>query len=190
MGMKILSSKLLLSMSLLGAMGLALSACTSSGDGGSKDFSLKKPVYTKDDKFIDPNEYCPKAVLRGGTENYRAFPRGQKGNLARMQLQATIVKVARECVYEGDKLQLKVGVAGRYVPGPKASGSQASLPIRIVVRRGDQTLYSKLHSTSASLGAGETYGKFQFIDDAIYIEKPTAQNIQIFVGFDEGPSKK
>ncbi len=173
---------------MLLALGLALNACSSTDDGKNKT-GLFKPVYSEDHKFIDPNEYCPKAVLRGGTENYRTFPRGQKDNLARLQMQATILKVARECVYENNQLQLKVGVAGRYIPGPQRAGGTFSMPIRIAVRRGNDTIYSKLHRIPANLNQGQIFGKFQFVDDTIFIDVPQQRNIQIFVGYDEGSNK-
>lgn len=133
--------------------------------------------------------YCPRVRLRQGTAFYTSYEKGGEGDRDKIRYQGSISDATRACKYSGGTLAMTVAVAGKYVPGPVASGGEATLPIRIVVLRGDEILYSQLHqhpiSTAGSVGATQ----FVFSDPNVQFPSPTSPNILIYVGFDDGKKK-
>jgi hypothetical protein len=137
----------------------------------------------------DPRAYCPKTVLRAGTETYNVFPDKVKKDDPEaprlLRFRATITEVVRECNYAGEFLNIKVGVAGRLISGPSGETGQFSMPIRVAVTAGDTVLYTKLHDVPAELPPGRPNSTFRFVDSQVSIPKPTKENVVIYVGFDE-----
>lgn len=141
------------------------------------------------DEATDLRAYCPKTIMRAGTETYDAFPPKMKKDdpekARKLRFRATITDVVRECDYSGPVLNMKVGIAGRIISGPSGETGQFTLPVRVAVTQGDTVLYSKLHDLPANIPAGRANNNFSFVDDAVSIAKPTQQNIIVYVGFDE-----
>ena len=61
------------------------------------------------------------------------------------------------------------------------------MPIRVAVVRGDEVLYSQLHKFPLAITDTSAATQFVFNDPAVTIPTPTERNIQVFVGYDEGP---
>jgi predicted small secreted protein len=141
------------------------------------------------DEVQDPRAYCPKTVLRAGTETYNVFPdKVKKDDPAAPRLlrfRATITEVVRECNYAGEFLNIKVGVAGRLISGPSGETGQFTMPLRVAVTAGETVLYTKLHEVPAELPPGRPNSTFRFVDSQVSIPKPTKENVVIYVGFDE-----
>ena len=133
-------------------------------------------------------DYCPAVRIRAGTETYREFPKGaDKENDDELRHQATITKVARECAYVGQNLEIKVGARGRLITGPKGQAGDVKMPIRVAVTKGNETIYSKLHRPVEVIPSGSTSAAFSFVDDKVVVPAPTAANLRVYIGFDEGP---
>jgi hypothetical protein len=64
------------------------------------------------------------------------------------------------------------------------------MPIRVAVVRGDEVLYSKLHSFQTTISDTSSATQFVFNDPAVTIPEPAEQNVRIYAGYDEGPPKK
>ncbi len=173
---------------------LALAACTGGGvdstlgtarlDGGAP-----APVAEAKPEVQDPRAYCPKTVLRAGTETFNLYPDKMKKDdpdaRQKLRFRATITDVVRECNYAGNTLNIKVGVAGRLLSGPSGESGQFLMPIRIVVTQGENVLYSVLHDAPAEIPAGRTNNTFAFVDSAVSIPKPENASVLIYAGFDE-----
>ncbi|MEO1397824.1 MAG: hypothetical protein AAFU56_03030 [Pseudomonadota bacterium] len=197
-----------------GAFGVAMAAavlagCQSSGSGGvlgsvlteNEDEKKQLEIAKRGTQGENPNaktriantrtsltDYCPAVRLRAGTESFRVTPKGgDKEDASQLRYQATITKVARECAYVGDNLEIKVGARGRLITGPKGAPGQFEMPIRVAVTRGKDTVYSQLHRPQGSIADGATSGTFSFVDDKVVIPAPTSANVRVFIGFDEGP---
>jgi len=168
----------------------ALSACTSSGSVDALN-SAKNAKKSSPEEIVDLRAYCPKTTILAGTETLRMFPKGvkkdSKNALQKLRYQATIQEVVRECNYVSQTLAMRVGVAGRVINGPTGETGDVELPIRIVVSRGEDVLYTQLHKIKASIVPGRSFATFRFVDEAVNIDKPAKENILIRVGFDEGP---
>lgn len=184
------------------AIPVVLAACTSSG--GNQVENTLSPVQQQPmqmsgtdaavpapDPIQDPRAYCPKIVIRAGTETFDVYPKGVKkddeGAAQKMLYRATVSEVARECNTAGSFLNIRVGVRGRYLSGPTGQTGAFTMPVRVAVTRGDEVLYSQLHEVPAEIPPGRTNGTFQYVDSAISIPKPEQEDIIIYAGFDEGP---
>ena len=169
---------------------MALSSCTSSGTGDALS-SASDAKKKSDDDFVNLRAYCPKTVIRAGTETLRLYPKGVKkgdeGAKKQLRFQATIQEVVRECNYISNTLSIRVGIAGRVITGPAGEAGAVELPVRVAVTRGDEVLYSQLHKLSANIEPGSSLATFRFVDEAVNIDKPPKPNVIIHVGFDEGP---
>jgi len=141
------------------------------------------------DEFQDPRGYCPKTVLRAGTETFNVFPPGVKPDdpelRQKLQYRATITGVVRECNTAGEMMTMKVGVEGRILSGPTGQPGTFTMPIRIAVTEGGELLYSKLHEVPAEIPAGRTNNTFRFVDAQVVFRKPQRENVVVYAGYDE-----
>lgn len=196
-------------------MCLALSACNTQGTGSQVDNTFSgiensngasddlsslstdgtttvnevAAVQPPNDPVQDPRAYCPKTVMRAGTETLNVYPKGMKSDdpdkSKKLRFRATITRVARECNYAGEFINIKVGAAGRALSGPSGETGEFMMPIRIAVTKGDEVLYSNLKDVPMEIPPGRTNGNFSYVDSAITIPKPEHKNIIIYVGYDE-----
>jgi hypothetical protein len=187
----------------LASIAALAASCNSAGGGGQVDSTLGtagqqqtaaaapagQTPPSASGEVLDPRAYCPKTVLRAGTETYNVYPDKVKKDdpdaARKLRFRSTITGVVRECNYAGDVLNMKVGVEGRLISGPTGEAGQFTMPVRVAVTRGDEVLYTKLHDVPAEIPAGRTNGVFRFVDEAVSIPKPTRENIIIYVGYDE-----
>ncbi len=133
-------------------------------------------------------DYCPAVRLRAGTETFRVVPKNKDAeNSDNVRYQATITKVARECKYVGQNLEIKVGARGRVITGPSGEPGSLTMPIRVAVTEGGETIYSKLYRQPGTIDPGKTNTTFSFVDENVVIPAPRRTNVRVFVGFDEGP---
>lgn len=175
------------------ATGLLLAACNSSGGNGVENtldpLQVTENGRSRVDEFEDIRGYCPKVVMRAGTETYNLYPDKMKKDdpeaEKKLRFRATITDAVRECNYNGSVLNIRVGIAGRLLSGPSGESGTFKLPVRVAVTQGDSVLYSKLHDVSAEIPVGRPNAPFSFVDGAIAIPRPTRQNIIIYTGFDE-----
>lgn len=133
--------------------------------------------------------YCPQVILREGTAYFRTYERGGEGDANKVIYQASIANVTRSCSRAGGMLTINVAAAGRVVPGPLGKTGRIAMPIRVVVVRGAEVLYTKLHKFEVDIASIESATQFVFNDPNAIVPDPTANNLQVFVGFDEGPAK-
>jgi hypothetical protein len=164
---------------LLGAAALA-AACTANG-GRPAALDGTPPKMSTEAEGVVP-DYCPRITLREGTAILR------KGEGPALQYVASIVSTSRECRVLNGELRMKVGIAGRVVPGPAAKAGELGLPIRIAVVQGADVLYSQMGSQAVSLTPGDT-PNFVYVDAAIVVPEPSRKDLVIYAGFDEGSAK-
>ena len=176
----------------------ALTACNSTTGDSTKDTNIlglpkkeEKAEAREPEPFNDPRAFCPRAIIRSGTETYRVFENGVKEDdanaLASLRLQGTLTQTARECNYTPTNLNMKIGINGRVINGPTAATGTFEMPVRVAVVRGDEALYSQLHRIQVIIPEGGSFASFRFIDDQISLPIPEKKNLIVHVGFDEGP---
>ncbi len=122
---------------------------------------------------------CPRLYVLPETEVLRREASG--GGNDNLMWQASITKTARECAPAATGVTVRVGVAGRLIRGPKGGSGALTLPLRVAVREGNATSYSKLHSVRVTLD--QSSQDWAYVDEAVVIQAPSTA--QIFVGFDQ-----
>ncbi len=129
--------------------------------------------------------FCPKVIVRDGTQTFRVFTRGNDGVPQELVYQATISKTARECQEAGDSLAIKVGVAGRLIPGPKGKTGRVVLPLRVAVTSGGGAgpAYSKLHNVPLDIQESTSSTVWTKIDPEVFVVN--SPDLVIYVGFDD-----
>jgi hypothetical protein len=133
--------------------------------------------------------FCPQVILREGTAFFTTYEKGGEGDQARAIYQASIATVTRSCKRESGNVVMTVAAAGKVVPGPKATGSTITLPIRVAISEGENVLYSQLQQFQVTVTAGQAATQFVFNDPNAVIPEAQIKAVQVFVGFDEGPPK-
>ena len=179
------------------AMAVLLAACNSGGNNSSAKETLElgqqeKIANAPEDQSQNLRAFCPRTVLREGTEVYRTFANGVKKTdpdaMASLEFQFTITKVVRECNYSANNLNIRVGVRGQVINGPTGANGDVNVPVRVaVVDTADNVLYSQLNQVPVNIPPGGSNARFSFVDGNINLPVPEKPNLVIFVGFDEGP---
>ncbi len=180
---------------------LAIAGCQSGNGGGFPDFGLGSKKEEKKQEEVDNRvseqdlrAYCPRINLREGTAFYNTYAKVRRGeeekNPDNIIYQASISDVNRSCRYENGFLNMNVAVAGRVVTGPKGETGTITMPIRVVVVRGDEVLYSELHKYQVVIDSLTGATQFVFSDPNVSVPAPTAANLLVFAGYDEGPPKR
>ena len=82
---------------------------------------------------------------------------------------------------------MEVVAAGRVVEGPKGKSGSLELPVRVAIRQGEDVPYSQLGKIQVAVAPNAGATQFIFKDSQVVVPAPTQQNMQVFVGFDEGP---
>ena len=81
-------------------------------------------------------------------------------------------------------MNIRVGVIGRAVKGPKSFGGVVSLPVRIsVVRNNTEVLFSQIYPQQVSFSTAVAQG-FTFVEENLQIPFPEEENLKVLVGFD------
>lgn len=167
----------------------SLAGCTTSGTENGANSSLPTKA-TSGEKRISETElraYCPSVSLRDGTAFFNTYEKGGDKDPECVIYQAALTDTTRSCQYGNGTLTMDIAGAGKVVPGPKYKTGTIVMPIRVAIRQGDQVVYSKLHKQRVSITNPDTATQFVFNDKGVTIPMPDKQNVQIFIGFDEGP---
>lgn len=171
-------------------LALSLGACQSAAVPGISGLGQgQKQAQTKTEpEKIDIAKldiYCPRITLRSGTAFFNTYEKGGEDDPDRIIYQASVTDVTRGCTPGDDTVAINAALAGRIVPGPKGKPGTITMPIRVAVVRGEEVIYSKLHKYDVEIGSEAK--TFVFNDPDIIIPTPDARNVQIFIGYDEGP---
>ena len=135
-------------------------------------------------------DYCPAVRIRAGTESIRFYKGKDKTNDDNLRYQATLTKVARECAYVGQNLEIKIGALGRVITGRAGGPGTVKMPIRVAIQQGACSRHFELHQIEVSVPQGAANSKFEFVDEKIVIPAPTSTNVRVYLGFDETPKAK
>lgn len=135
----------------------------------------------------DIRGYCPRVVLREGTAILRTYTNNNDGNPDELVYQATITDVTRVCKYRNGQLLMTVAAAGRVLEGPKGTAGNLELPVRVAISQGEAVPYSQLGRINVAVQPGGAATQFIYKDEQVAVPAPQVENLQVFVGFDEGP---
>ncbi|MBZ9600287.1 hypothetical protein [Phyllobacterium chamaecytisi] len=170
---------------------IGLAGCSTSGSNKDDPNSEKALATAEAQKRITASEltaFCPTVTIREGTSVLTNYGKSADKTPENLIYQASISNETRSCQSSDGTMTMKVAVAGKVVPGPKFTPGTITVPIRVAVIQGTNVLYSTLHKQAISASDGNAATQFVFNDPNVSFPKPTAQNIQVFIGFDEGPA--
>ncbi|MBZ9654247.1 hypothetical protein [Phyllobacterium lublinensis] len=169
---------------------VGLSACSTSGNKTEDPNSPKALATAEAQKRITESElraFCPTVTIREGTAVLTNYGKSTDKTPDNLIYQASISNETRSCQSSDATMTMNVAIAGKIVPGAKFSPGTITVPIRVAVVQGTDVLYSKLHKQAVSATDANSATQFVFTDPNVTFPKPAAQNVQVFIGFDEGP---
>ncbi len=178
------------------ALALALSACSSDGGFSARSLVAGGPDPKAEQEGLEKFAVvavCPDVQVRDGTQMLAVFEKGKEGDYSAIRFQGSIRKFARECRTDASgTTTIKVGVAGRLLAGPNGATGAATLPLRVVlVRNGDEVLYSKLYPLNVTIAPGTAAADWDLVAPDVIVPGDKSQgNFVIYVGFDESGKKK
>ena len=179
----------------VGALGLALSACSMgnmfSPAPSATTTSLQNAAPTQQELTTASISAmpavateCPVIKVRPGAETLFYYGRGRAGNPSDLQYQAIIDNQSRNCVASNGLITVKMGVVGRLLIGPSGNQTSVNLPIRFAVERNDVPMFSEKYEVPVSLPAGGQSAEFVKVVEDVAIPYTGGENIVIWVGFD------
>jgi hypothetical protein len=166
-----------------------LGACSATGQKVSGFFNQNddRPDDIPPEYFTAPT-YCPVVRIRGGTQAFTIYEPGHEGDPSFVRYQGSITETARECRKTMDGFEVKVGVAGRAVAGPKGGQGTVSLPLRVVLtQQSSGVKFSELYEIPVTIMPSTLGGDFSQVVEWIPVTAPpNEKDFIIYVGFDEG----
>lgn len=141
---------------------------------------------------------CPPVTIRAGASTYAVAAPGKQPVGNDVRYQASITKMARECIRNGSEITARVGIQGRVIAGPAGAPSSVEVPLRIAVVQGgvgEKVIASKAYRTMVEMSEDGSV-PFTFVaEDMVYPVPSTAvaDSYIFYIGFDPqalGPEPK
>jgi len=132
---------------------------------------------------------CPSVTVRAGASTYAVAPPGKQAVGNDVRYQATITKMARECVRNGGDITARIGIQGRVIAGPAGAPATVEIPLRVAVVQGgvgEKVIASKAYRTTVELSEGGSV-PFTFVAEDLAYPMPSAaaaDSYIFYVGFD------
>ncbi len=141
---------------------------------------------------------CPPVTIRAGASTYAVAAPGKQAVGNDVRFQATISKMARECVKNGAEITARIGIQGRVIAGPAGAPTTVEVPLRIAVVQGgigEKVIASKAYRTTVEMSESGSV-PFTFVAEDMVYPAPSAavsDSYIFYVGFDPqalGPEPK
>lgn len=108
------------------------------------------PVYVQ--------RFCPRVEVRRGMQGFPVYAAGHEDDPQYLLYQGAITDAARECVAQGDRIVMRIGVRGRALAGPRGPGrASAVLPLRIEAAYGAEIVYREVRRIEVPLGGASDF---------------------------------
>lgn len=184
---------------------LSLAGCGGSHPGS---FDVEESGQTKLNDLMDMVQFkkakpqldpadpvkCPDVVIQDGTADDRVYGSTADQSNANLRYQFSITDIARDCQISGERLVMKVGVAGKILLGPAGAPGSFTGPVRVaVVNNNDQSVaLSKLYPVAVSIPGGQSEGAFSLVTEPFEVPYPHRKaqyDYTVRVGFDTAGAK-
>ena len=183
---------LALSMSLAAVSPVAAQSLTdrfkSLFGGKSDDPAQPKPAPAPGQPANDELE-CPQVTVRAGASTYGVGATGKPAVGNDVRFQASITKMARECIRNGGEITARIGIQGRVIAGPAGAPATVEVPLRVAVVLGgvgEKVIASTAYRTTVQMSEGASV-PFTFVAEDLAYPVPSADvadNYIFYVGFD------
>jgi len=194
---------------LAGVMMLPLAACGSlpdtgigatlstlspfKGSGAAEDAKLPTIAEAMANERVTEVE-CPDIRVVDGQSAYRTYASSEQSN-ANVRHQYSFGDLARECsVREGKIIDIRVGISGYVLSGPKGGAVSFQVPVRVSIRQDaeDKIVATKSYKIAASIAQGEAQAPFVLVSDPLSVpllRKDAGHDYTVLIGFDSSPDK-
>jgi hypothetical protein len=133
---------------------------------------------------------CPPLQVEGGQRDITIFENNRIGNKNAVVHHSEITKTARECQLSGGMVQVKYGVAGRVLLGPKGKPGTITLPVTMLVYdKAKNKLTSEPFTVNVTISRENPISYFALVRDVtIPIKEGTVpQDYSISIALDKKP---
>lgn len=157
--------------------------------GKSDEPAQPKPAPAPGQPAADDDLDCPQVTVRAGASTYGVGATGKPAVGNDVRFQASITKMARECVRNGADIVARIGIQGRVIAGPAGAPNTVEVPLRVAVVQGgvgEKVIASKAYRTTVEMSEGGSV-PFTFVaEDLSYPVPPAAvaDSYIFYVGFD------
>jgi len=159
------------------------------GGKSDEDPAQPKPAPAPGQPAADDDLDCPQVTVRAGASTYAVGATGKPAVGNEVRFQATITKMARECVRNGGDITARIGIQGRVIAGPAGAPASVDVPLRFAVVQGgvgEKVIASKAYRTTVEMSEGGSV-PFTFIAEDLAYPVPSAKiadSYIFYVGFD------
>jgi hypothetical protein len=166
--------------------------------GGKSDEPASKPAPAPGQPAADDDVDCPQVTVRAGASTFGVGATGKPAVGNDVRYQASITKMARECVRNGSEITARIGIQGRVIAGPAGAPPSVEVPLRVAVVQGgvgEKVIASKAYRTTVEMSDSGSV-PFTFVAEDLSYPMPsaaTADSYIFYVGFDPqalGPEPK
>lgn len=132
---------------------------------------------------------CPQVTVRAGASTYAVGAAGKPAVGNEIRFQASITKMARECIRNGADILARIGIQGRVIAGPAGAPATVDVPLRIAVVQGgvgEKVIASKAYRTTVQMSEDGSV-PFTFVAEDMTYPVPSAavaDSYIFYVGFD------
>jgi hypothetical protein len=159
--------------------------------GGKSD---EQPAQTPPPASGQPAEAqsdddCPQVTVRAGASTYAVAAAGKQAVGNDVRYQASITKMARECIRNGGEITARIGIQGRVAAGPAGAPATVEIPLRVAVVQGgvgEKVIGSKAYRTTVEMSEDGS-APFSFVAEDLVYPRPSAavaDSYIFYVGFD------
>jgi hypothetical protein len=152
--------------------------------GGKKD---DPPPTVSNDPAPEVN--CPQVTVRFGASTYVVGAPGKPAVGNDVRYQASIGKLARECIKVGGEITAHIGIQGRVIAGPAGAPATVEVPLRVAVVQGgvgEKVIATKAYTTTVTMSQDESV-PFTFVAEDLVYPAPVGaagDGYIFYVGFD------
>ncbi|MCL2715809.1 MAG: hypothetical protein FWD68_14840 [Alphaproteobacteria bacterium] len=131
---------------------------------------------------------CPSVTVRAGASTYVVSLPGKPAVGNDVRFQASISRLARECIRNGGDISVRIGIEGRVVAGPAGAPPTIPVPLRLAVVQtgiGEKVIGSKATTTTVEMNENGSV-PFTVVEEMTYpVPSPSVADSYVFyVGFD------
>lgn len=134
---------------------------------------------------------CPGVFIDNGAAMVRVPADADSANV---RYQISITSTARECVVEGDRVAIRIGVEGGVVLGPVGAPGSYGANVNVTVRRikDESIVSSKNYRVNADIPSGGARADFRLLAEPVSVPAVSARaqdDYEILVGFTQGATE-
>jgi hypothetical protein len=157
--------------------------------GKSDEPAQTKPAPAPGQPAADDDIDCPQVTVRAGASTFGVGATGKPAVGNDVRYQASITKMARECIRNGSEITARIGIQGRVIAGPAGAPNTVEVPLRVAVVQGgvgEKVIASKAYRTTVEMSEGGSV-PFTFVAEDLSYPMPSAavaDSYIFYVGFD------